>query len=135
MVFIFFYCSCLLCIVWHIFYFVSDWCTYVCYVFMFVMYLGLFCVFVCNVICCYCWSCIVFIFFYCSCLLCIVWHMCYFVSDWCTYVCYVLMFVMYLCLWCIFVSDGIFVTKKDFFLCMYLIVLWSCVCMVCVFLV
>merc|ERR1719464_642162 len=39
----------------------------------------------------------------------------------CIYVCDVLFF------WCNFVSDRIFVTKKDLFLCMYLIVFSSCV--------
>merc|ERR1719464_2247514 len=44
----------------------------------------------------------------------------------CIYVCDVLFF------WCNFVSDRIFVTKKDLFLCMYLIVFSSCV-LWCVF--
>merc|ERR1740129_2302647 len=43
------------------------------------------------------------------------------------YVCDVLFF------WCNFVSDGIFVTKKDLFLCMYLIVFQVVFYGVCVF--
>ena len=84
-------------------------CIYVFDVFMFVMYL------------CLCWIYVCDVFMYVMCI--------YFVTYLflsCIYVCDVLFF------WCNFVSDGIFVTKKDLFLCMYLIVFSSCV-LWCVF--
>jgi len=60
--------------------------------------------------CCYCWSCIRFIFFYCSCLLgllfivyCVTYVLfCFwlmYLCLLCTYVCDVFMLVMYFCFW------------------------------------
>jgi len=85
-------------------------CIYVFDVFMFVMYL------------CLCWIYVCDVFMYVMCI--------YFVTYLflsCIYVCDVLFF------WCNFVSDGIFVTKKDLFLCMYLIVFQVVFYGVCVF--